>query len=339
MDKASNRVLVEGDYIETVEGLLFAVKGVHHPQDLTIAYLRYVPDENGERIRDGVRYRRVYDLEETEEFLKRRFPHYLNRIEEKSLVLQSVRNDRISRIYRPREKLDEILSSQKTDLDKIIARFASALAEQGVSMGDMGVSGSVLIGLDNPTSDVDLISHGVEAGRRAYSALADLREEEAWIRSYDSESVLGVVDSRWGDTDLNLEALADPEIQKMLHGLVEGREYFLRLVKHPGEVEKEASSRPLGEVRLRATVVDSGDSIFTPCTYGIAECSYHGNLELPEASQLLSYRGKFTEQARVGDRVEAKGTLEEAVFGERKIHRIVLGGRGDYLVPVGLLGR
>jgi len=338
MDAGSGRVLVEGDYVETVEGLLFAVKGVHHPQDLTIAYLRYIPDENGDRIRDGVRYRRVYDLEGTEEFLRRRFPRYLNRIEEKSLVLQSVRNDRISRVFRPREKLVEILSSQKTDLDDIIARFASALTEQGISISDLGVSGSVLIGLDKPTSDVDLISYGVEAGRRVYRALADLREEETGIRSYDPESVMRVVDSRWGDTDLNLEALADLETQKMLHGLVEEREYFLRLVKHPGEVEKESISRPLGKVRLRATVVDAEDSIFAPCTYGIEECSYHGNPELPEASQLLSYRGKFTEQARVGDRVEAKGTLEEAVFGERKIHRIMLGGRGDYLVPVELTG-
>ena len=124
----------------------------------------------------------------------------------------------------------------------------------------------------------------------------------------------------------------------MLHGLVEGREYFLRLVKHPREVE-ESSSKPLGEVRLKATVVDAEEAILTPCTYGIEECSYQGNLKMPEASQLLSYRGKFTEQARVGERVEAKGTLEEAVFKERKVYRVVLGGPGNYLVPVGMLGR
>jgi len=339
MDAASGRVLVEGDYIETVEGLLFAVKGVHHPPGLTIAYLRYIPDQKGDRIRDGVRYSRVYDLKGTEEFLQRHYPHYLNRIEEKSLVLQSVRNDRIGRVYSPREKLDEILSSQKTGLEGIIARLASALTEHGVSMSDLGVSGSVLIGLARPASDVDLISYGVEAGRRVYRAMADLREEEDWVLPYDRESVMGVVNSRWGDADLNLEAFAGLEIQKVLHGLVEGREYFLRLVKHPGEVEEESSSKPLGEVRMMATVVDADDSIFTPCTYGIEECSYHGNSDLPESSQLLSYRGKFTEQARVGDRVEAKGTLEEAVIGGRKVHRVVLGGPGDYLVPVELLER
>ena len=55
--------LIEGDYVETLEGLLFAVKGLHHPEGLVIAYLRYIPDFNGDREGDSRRYRRIYDLE------------------------------------------------------------------------------------------------------------------------------------------------------------------------------------------------------------------------------------------------------------------------------------
>jgi predicted nucleotidyltransferase len=55
-----------------------------------------------------------------------------------------------------------------------------------------------------------------------------------------------------------------------------------------------------------------------------------------EVTELLSFRGKFTEMTRVGDVVEARGALE-VVGGEEKRYRVVLGGKGDYLVPVRLL--
>ena len=45
--------LIEGDYVETQEGLLFTVKGIHHPEGQIIAYLRYVPDPMGTRERSG----------------------------------------------------------------------------------------------------------------------------------------------------------------------------------------------------------------------------------------------------------------------------------------------
>ena len=48
----------------------------------------------------------------------------------------------------------------------------------------------------------------------------------------------------------------------------------------------------------------------------------------------MSFRGKFTEQAKEGDVVEARGTLEEVEYSDRAIYRVILGGRGDHLVPI-----
>ena len=42
--------VVESFYLETMEGLFFAVKGLEHPPDRWIAVLRYAPDpERGSR--------------------------------------------------------------------------------------------------------------------------------------------------------------------------------------------------------------------------------------------------------------------------------------------------
>jgi predicted nucleotidyltransferase len=326
---------VEGDYVETVEGLLFTVKGLHHPQALVIAYLRYVPDHGGERRRDEVRYRRVYDLDETDEYLRVNHPLYLNEVEGKGLSLQSVPVDRISRMYVPRERLAAILESPRTELESVMARFSSAISREGeVPLGDMGVSGSVLVGLATSTSDVDLIVYGRESGRRVYKAVRALREREGWVRPYDGESVGVVAVNRWGDTGLDLEELSRLEAGKVLQGLVDGRDYFIRLVRESDASEEGETSRPMGTVVLRGTVVGASDSIYTPCSYEVEGCSFKGGGPDVDVARLVSFRGKFTEQAVEGDVVEARGTLEEVVSEGHIYHRVMLGRRGDYLLPV-----
>ena len=326
---------VEGDYVETVEGLLFTVKGLHHPTGLVVAYLRYVPDPGGERRRGEVRYRRVYDLDETDEYLRVNHPRYLNEVKGKGLSLQSVPVDRISRMYVPRERLATILESPRTDVESTVARFASAInREGGVPLGDMGVSGSVLVDLATSTSDVDLIVYGRDSGRRVYEAVRALREREGWVRPYDGESVRGVAVNRWGDTGLDIEELSALESGKVLHGLVDGRDYFIRLVRESDTSEEGEVSRPLGTVVLRGTVVGTDDSIYTPCSYEVEGCSSEGVGPDVDVDRLVSFRGKFTEQAVKGDVVEARGTLEEVVSGGLTYYRVMLGRRGDYMFPV-----
>jgi len=323
---------LEGDYIETVEGLLFAVKGVHHPPGLTIAYLRYIPNPKGERVRNGRRYDRLYDLEHTEDILRRSFPHYLNRIENKSLTLQSVPSQYISRRYDPREKLREIIEKPEGDLQKTIAKLAESLQNKGVTRDAMGVSGSLVINLAGSDSDVDLIVYGMENGRKAYESLKELRRETNWITAYDEETVTRVVWSRWTDSGLDLKMLGSSEVQKILHGRVDNRDYFFRLLKLPQEVEIEDHSRPLSVVRLTAKITDAEAAIYAPCSYSIKDCEYLDSHGLPIPSQLLSYRGKFTEQAEKGDLVEVRGTLEEVVIRGERSFRVILGRKGDYMI-------
>jgi predicted nucleotidyltransferase len=326
---------LEGDYIETVEGLLFAVKGVHHPPGLTIAYLRYMPNPKGERVRNGRRYDRLYDLEHTEDILRRNYPQYLNRIEKKSLILQSVPSKYILKIYHPREKLREIIEKPEGDLQKTIAKLAESLQNKGIPRKAIGVSGSPLIDLEGPDSDVDLIVYGMENGRKAYESLRELRRETDWITAYDEENVKGVVRSRWADTGLDFQKLGSSEVQKILHGRVENRDYFIRLLKLPPEVEIEDHSRPLNVVKLKARITDAEEAIYAPCSYLIEDCEYPDSRGLPIASQLLSYRGKFTEQAEKGDLVEVRGTLEEVVIRGQRAFRVILGRKGDYMIPIG----
>jgi predicted nucleotidyltransferase len=327
---------IEGDYIETAEGLLFTVKGLHNPDGRIIAYLRYLPDAEGARKRGTSRYRRVYDLDATTEYLERNHPEYLCRIESKGILLQSVPVERIKRVYYPELRLRQILSSPQSGLEIEISRFVNAVSnESGVDSKHMGVSGSVLIDLATSSSDLDVIVYGKERGLRAYEGIAALRNRGSYLRPYDADSVSEVVKSRWGDTGLELHKLFPLEERKVLHGLAHERDYFVRLVLRPDEVEADSLSRPLGRVRLRALVTDAVEGIYTPCRYRIETRSIEPPLH-GDVTELFSFRGKFTEQADEGMEVEARGMLEEVVYPDRTVYRVVLGSRGDYLVPVGL---
>ena len=321
----------EGDYVRTVEGLFFAVKGSRHPDGMVIAYLRYVPDEEGDRVLDGVRYRRVSDLDETTEYLRLRRPQYLNHVPMLGLTLQTVPLERIESVYDPRERLRQVLQKPRPGLEATAKRLVEALSTgSGVSTGSFGVSGSLLIGLHREASDVDLNVYGVEEGRSVHEALRLLRSIEGWVQPYDSDTVREVLLSRWGKAGVDLDALAEVEIRKVLHGRVEGRDYFLRLLRPEPDA---APSAPVGEAIFRAVVTDSSYSIFTPCSYGLGMFKPVEPEGLGQVSEAVSYRGKFTEQARVGDRVEIRGTLEK-VRGPGGRLRVVLGGARDYMVPL-----
>lgn len=328
-------VLIEGDYIETIEGLIFTVKGLFHPEGQVIAYLRYVPDVVGDRFHKGVRYRRVYDISKTTDFLERRYPQYVNRIEALSQTLQIVPRERIVEVHKPVDGLRTIRTRSENELEKIVERFTSAISsESGVKIDLMGVTGSVLIGLATSSSDVDIIAYGEEAGRRVYNALKKLRERVDWISPYDEKTVKKVVDARWGDTELELEKFKEIEILKVLHGYVTSRDYFVRLVKWPREVEPEIRSKPIGKTRLRGFIVEAHDSIYTPCTYRVKDTVFIDTPFNYDVSELLSFRGKYTEQVMKDDYFEARGILEEVEYKNRTAHRIILGGSGDYLLPI-----
>jgi len=191
----------EGDYIRTIDGLFFSVKGGIHSDETVISVLRYIPDEKGDRIYDEKPYRRVYDLEFTTKYLQNYNPLYINYIDWLGLTLQAVPIEHIVEVYKPVECLKRILANPESKLEKNVAKFVNALSSKSrVSSSSFGVSGSLLIELDNVDSDIDLNVYGEQNGSRVYEALKELRENEEWISPYNKDSIKQILLSRWGNT-------------------------------------------------------------------------------------------------------------------------------------------
>ena len=224
-----------------------------------------------------------------------------------------------------------ILDHPKSKLEHTIAEFVSLLSDAGnVALSFFGVSGSVLIGLERESSDIDLNVYGASEGRMVYEALKRLRPISESILSYDAKSIEPVLNARWGDTGIELDSLREKECEKVLHGLFSGVDYFIRLLID----EDESESKPMGDAIISATITDDSQSIYTPCIYRVNNAKTEIGDEDRPITELKSYRGKFTEQANTGDVIRARGTIEQVDKDGCTYYRLILGKKGDYLVSV-----
>jgi predicted nucleotidyltransferase len=328
---------VEGYFLVTDEGLIFEVKGVVHPEGRIVAYLRYVPDTQGERnSSDGYRYKKIYSLKERELYLQENHPKYLWNSDVHGRTVQSVPTDDVAFTLSPVDALRQLrdMGSHVSPLQEAARELAELLVkESGISWSDIGITGSLLVGLETTRSDLDMIVFGEAACRTLHTHLVG-EESVPRIKRYQGEFLEKHLRFRWPEHDMMLDKLRVIEAKKAFQGVYQTWEFFVRAVKLPAEVNWKYNDflfERETDLAVRAQVLDDSDSIFTPCYYTI-ECD-----ELPALRYLTSYRGRFCEHVEKGMEIEAEGRLETVrnVITQDEYQQVVLGERrSDYLIPI-----
>jgi len=327
----------EGDFIETLDGNIFDVKGLIHPPGKVIAYIRFMPDPKGDRKREEVTYRKVYPLHERYELLLERFPQYLVYDQVFNERLCEVPIEAIKRHYKPVDRLRKLRQKrQLTKLETAALHFAELLKKNAdVSWNALGVSGSLLAGLHTPKSDIDLIVYGSQNCYQVYDSLRTLMNERGSpVKSYSMEELRRLFDFRSKDTVMSFEDFVRTESRKVLQGRFMGIDYFLRFVKDWNEIEERygvVHYKPEGYVKIRARVVDDSERIFTPCRYKVDCVEVLEGTHVTSIEEIVSFRGRFCEQAKNGETVVAQGKVERVQKeGEREHHRLLLGNKASH---------
>jgi len=332
----------EGDFIETWDGLIFDVKGLVHPPGRVVAFIRYVPDSKGDRERAGVRYSKHYSLAERYELLKKRYPQYLVEDPVFNTLLCEVPTEDIKHQHKPAERLKQLRIGDGLDEAEAAAlQFAETLQrDSGIPWSKLGVSGSILVGLHEASSDLDMIVYGIETGHKVASTMKRLLDDQnSPFEAYDTEGLRELFDFRSKDTAVTFEDFVRTDSRKVSHGKFMGRHFFIRFVKELNEVKEQYGSiiyKPAGRARIRATVVDDSEALFTPCAYKLADVKIIAGTEVEGIDEVVSFRGRFCEHARCGEEVIAEGKLELVLQEGKDVHyRLLLGdSASDHMILV-----
>ncbi|HNO08514.1 MAG: DNA polymerase subunit beta [Methanomicrobiales archaeon] len=298
------------DFIEDPDGRLYAV-AAYDNRERAGCILRYLPDPSGERVdQEGKRYHKL-EFEEAFAYILREKPEYADSI-------QRIPVEDIRKVLKPEDEIGAI-ARRNTRVARLVSIFD--LPEK-----TYGCTGSLLVGLENDRSDIDLVVYG----RMFFTARELLRfaikkgridpiSDDMWENIY-----------RKRNPELSLDDFLIHEKRKWNRGQIENVYFdilFTRSYKalHSLPITKGPSC---GVVTIKATVTDASLAFDSPAVYLI---------DHEEVSKVLSFSHTYSGQAIAGELIEARGICEEH-YGEKwLIVGTTRDARGEYIRSISLL--
>ena len=298
------------DFFETVDGWIFAVADYNHPDGLR-SMLRYVPDERAEREANGKRYRKL-DFDPAFEFLRKERPGYVR-------DLHTVPESDVLRLYQPSAGLQAV-----ADRDPRVRKIATILAEAGVPRTEMGITGSMLIGLNGPTSDIDFVVYGpwwwkardIINAAKAGGEIQDL-DLATWQKIYKKRK-----------PETGFDEFMLHEKRKGNRGMVDGTYFDLLFTRDWSQIEPQMKGKQLGPRKIVATVTDARFAFDSPAIFRLND---------DEVAEIFCYSHTYAGQAREGEVVEAQGVLEETAAGLRLVVGTTREAKGEWIRSLTLL--
>lgn len=297
--------------------MIFSAVAYRHPPDGYNCLLRYVRDPGGERVREDGRYRKL-DFRNAVKFIKESKPEYGGGTPHK------VPRNALKQILKPKERLKQVLDEGRQDISRIV----ESLVDEEASLNDLGITGSHLVGLDLPSSDIDLVAYGVrgfEATRRALSRAIEngkLNEpsDEIWRQIYAKRS-----------PELSFKEFVFHERRKHNRGIIDGRYFDLLFTRNWNEIKRIPKwGERKKKVRIEARVTGDRFCFDIPAIYEV---------EHSTVDKVVSYTHTYVGQAFEGEMLQAEGWIAEA--GEKTL--LVVGttrkARGEWIRSLTAFGK
>lgn len=333
------------DFIYTTDGLYFASTNYLHPKNRYISFLRYIPDPNGDRQKDGKRYRKVTS-DEAYEYLKKNYPEYLYECDVTNVLMMGVPHEKVEKILRPNMRLKGLRETMKNGgkikNPEIIAKLMDVCDffhyVAGIDYENMGISGSILPGLDKDSvSDLDFVIYGLDNHRKAIETFKKNKGCEVYIEELDktvkldgigNEFFQTVYDKRMKDSSLNKEEFIWYEHRKSNRGTVDGTLFDILATRNYDEIEGEWGDtiyEPMGIAKVECKIKSALGSFDNPAVYTIEDVKIIEGPNLP-ITELVSFTHTYAGEVLDGEEVIAKGKVEKVITdGKEDSYRIVVG--------------
>ncbi|MDO9105985.1 MAG: hypothetical protein Q7U57_13610 [Methylovulum sp.] len=306
------------DFVETAEGLMFALVAqgteAHAGQDKVLCFLRYVKEASGWK---------KYSTEPANAFLQQHHPDYLHYSPVLAASLHAVGLPKIVKHHQPKQRLRAMMQDGPKDaVEQDVFHLCSLLQQEGLDLAQTGITGSVLVDVQNQASDIDLVCYDRDVFHACRAITRDLIKQgllqdldgQDWQQSYQRRSsALSMADYVWH------------ERRKYNKAVINGRKFDLNFIDcsphpEPGQYQK------CGPVTVQCRIIDDHRAFDYPAEF---------TLDHEDIGSVVSFTATYTGQAISGERVEVSGVLEQNQHG---VKRIVVGSsreaHGEYIKVV-----
>ncbi|MHA1646388.1 MAG: hypothetical protein ACTSVL_02345 [Promethearchaeota archaeon] len=350
---------IEGDFIESKSGHIFEIKGFHQPQDQTIAFIRYAPTskspslelERRKRVNSSTcsleYYKKIYPLKEKFQYIQENHTEYLFSHPNYYFQLQAVTNSEIKEHFLPNKFLQILHISEEILPSSSVLKDAHDLClylskNSGVSYEYIGITGSLLVGLQNEESDIDLIVYGYENSikiRKVIKENFQNQNKKHPLHAYSMENYRDLYKSRAKGSSISFQKFLQYEVRKLHQGKFRNRDFFIRYLEHSNREEyrkenqfENRTIKSLGRISISGEVVNDEYWWTTPTRVQIADITIKNAVELipnvndllkknslkiTDIHQIISLRGRYTENVRLLERFHVFGSLELVIPKEK----------------------
>lgn len=349
--RKSKRKFRDHDFLRTTEGFLFCVVGPFHPPNRVISYVKYIPAKRGKWGRGKRRFKRamqaytISNLLDTFSSLERDHPHYMFYSPFYNILMTAVPSQYIARHYKPEEKLARLFQISRLDgLQKKLKRFVSLLSKKsGVPRKHFGVTGSILLHIHQPFSDLNITVYGLKNSLAVKKALVEACSYwKSPIQRFEDKAL-----KAWRTNKVKAFPLTLNETMQIYHrkwniGIFEGTKFSVHPVKLEEELTENYADKayePVGPVVMGAVVEESTDSIFLPSVYRVKNAKIIKGPQVADVEEVVSYEGLYSDIAEIGEPILVKGKLEEVqdMKTKKRYHRVLVGspeGKGKEYIKL-----
>jgi predicted nucleotidyltransferase len=298
------------DFIEDADGWLYAVSAYDNSEKIGCV-LRYVPDKQGERMNpSGTRYKK-FDFEEAYAFIALHNPQYTDNI-------QRIPHKDVKRILKPDVEIS-CIARDHPHVQTLLDLFR-------LPEGTIGCTGSLLCGLENKSSDIDMVVYGEHwftAQELVRQGILEGKVEELsremWHKVYEKRR-----------PEIPYDQFVLHEQRKWNRGQIEGTYFDILYTRS----YKDLKSAPTGKGKItgrkviEAIVTDSSRAFDSPAVYEV---------EHEAVSRVLSFTHTYSGQALAGEKIEACGVCERHGNEVWLVVGTTREARGEYIISRTLL--
>ncbi|KZX14994.1 hypothetical protein MBCUT_17960 [Methanobrevibacter cuticularis] len=339
------------DFIYTNDDLFFASTNYIHPKERFISFLRYIPNKNGDREKNGKRYSKVTS-DKAYEYLRKNHPEYLYFCDISQVEMMGVPVDKVKEIIKPEERLKEIRElNKKIPSTNVLIKKLLDLADffhykARIPYDHLGISGSILPNLEkNPISDIDFVVYGLNNHRIAMKTFKKFKDKEVELKipnmqtSTKKITLNQIKDSYWEkiyqkrmkDSSLSKNEFCWYENRKNNRGIIDGTLFDILATRNLDEIHgKWGDTRyePIGIAEIEATIKDAIASYDNPAKYKIEDVKIVNGLAGKKVliNEIDSFTHTYAGQAGEKERIIAKGKVEKVIKKNKKnSYRLIVG--------------